>query len=125
VYKLTSTGATSSIENLGEMTNKGLEFTVKGIVVKIEDFNVEIYGNMSRNRNEVTKLNQPFFPIRFKSSAGCGFQLNRPVVLILEVACNPDGSLLLMPDGFTNRAWKHSSGSHSRNANGQPFGMFK
>jgi TonB-linked SusC/RagA family outer membrane protein len=121
-----STGATSSIENLGEMTNKGLEFTLKGLVVKSEDFNVEVYGNMSRNRNEVTKLNQPFFLLDSNpAGAPISIQLNRPIGTYFGsyYARNPDGSLLLMPNGLpqTERG-NTATGTIQRNASGQPFG---
>ena len=121
-----STGATSSIENLGEMTNKGVEFTLKGLVVKSDDFNVEVYGNMSRNRNEVTKLNQPFFLLDSNpAGAPIAIQLGRPIGTYFGsyYARNPDGSFLLMPSGLpqTERG-NTTTGTPQRNAAGQPFG---
>ena len=126
VQSAPSTGATSSIENLGEMTNKGVEFTVKGLVVKSEDFNVEVYGNMSRNRNEVTKLNQPFFLLDSNpAGAPVAVQLNRPIGTYFGsyYARNPDGSLLLQPNGLpqTERG-NTATRQPQRNSSGQPFG---
>lgn len=121
-----STGATSSIENLGEMTNKGVEFSAKALVVKSDDLNVEIYGNVSRNRNEVTKLNQPFFLLDSNpSGAPISIQLGRPIGTYFGsyYARNPDGSFLLMPSGLpqTERG-NTATGAAQRNSAGQPFG---
>lgn len=49
-------GFTSLAENLGAMTNKGWEFAVDYNVFKNRDWSVSVGGNLSLNKNEITKL---------------------------------------------------------------------
>jgi TonB-linked SusC/RagA family outer membrane protein len=49
-------GFTSLTENLGAMTNKGWEFAVNYDVLKTRDWLVSIGGNISLNKNVITKL---------------------------------------------------------------------
>lgn len=43
-------------ENLGEVVNQGFEFTVRGFVVKKEDFNIMLSVNGARNKNKLKKI---------------------------------------------------------------------
>ncbi|GAC1424726.1 MAG: TonB-dependent receptor [Flavisolibacter sp.] len=57
-----TTGFTSFINNVGNIENKGLEFTLHAMPVKVKDFTWDVYFNFSRNKNTITKLpsnNQP------------------------------------------------------------------
>jgi TonB-linked SusC/RagA family outer membrane protein len=51
-----STGASTRIENVGQLTNKGIEVMVRGVVVRKEDLDVNVTAMFSRNRNNVTSL---------------------------------------------------------------------
>jgi outer membrane receptor protein involved in Fe transport len=51
-----STGASTRIENVGQLTNKGIEIMVRGNVVRREDLDVNVTAMFSRNRNKVTNL---------------------------------------------------------------------
>jgi TonB-linked SusC/RagA family outer membrane protein len=51
-----TTGASYGYENVGEMTNKGLEFTVNAQVVNAGDFKWNVSANLSKDKNKVTKL---------------------------------------------------------------------
>jgi len=52
----TSTGFTSSIQNVGEIKNKGFEFTILGKVIEKDDFSWDTNFNMSFNDNEIIDL---------------------------------------------------------------------
>lgn len=51
-----STGFTTKTENLGEITNKGVEILLSIVPVRTNDFEWEITGNFSKNRNMLVKL---------------------------------------------------------------------
>jgi len=53
-----STGYSTFRENIGEMTNKGLELLVGGIPVSTDDFSWEVSANMSQNKNELVELTE-------------------------------------------------------------------
>lgn len=44
------------LDNIGEMTNKGIEFTINASVIDTKDFNWNTNFNIAYNKNEVTKL---------------------------------------------------------------------
>ena len=52
----TLTGYGSAIENIGEMTNKGFEFTLNGSLINNKDFKWDLSANISFDKNKVTKL---------------------------------------------------------------------
>ncbi|WP_430813403.1 SusC/RagA family TonB-linked outer membrane protein [Carboxylicivirga sp. RSCT41] len=54
-YSLT-TGTGGRMENIGEMTNKGIELEIDAELLSIRDFRVHLNANMAYNLNEVTKL---------------------------------------------------------------------
>lgn len=51
-----TTGFSSTLQNIGEMTNKGLEFTVNATAVQTKDINWHIDFNIATNHNEISKL---------------------------------------------------------------------
>ncbi|NLR60953.1 SusC/RagA family TonB-linked outer membrane protein [Chitinophaga polysaccharea] len=51
-----STGFGSVSQNVGAMANKGWEFTIKGDVVKLRNFNWYSNFNLSLNKNVITRL---------------------------------------------------------------------
>ncbi len=50
------TGYNQAIENIGEMTNKGLEFSVNALVVDAQDWKWNVTANLSKDKNKITKL---------------------------------------------------------------------
>lgn len=52
----TLTGYNSAIVNIGEMTNKGMEFTVDAKILNQNDFRWNLGANISFDKNKITKL---------------------------------------------------------------------
>lgn len=46
----------TKIENVGSMTNKGVEIALNGTPIKTKDFTWSSYGNISFNKNKITAL---------------------------------------------------------------------
>lgn len=59
-----------SVQNLGEMENKGFEFSLDGIIISTADFSWRLGGNFSANKNEVTSLGEEniYGDLSFESS---------------------------------------------------------
>ncbi|MCL3782311.1 SusC/RagA family TonB-linked outer membrane protein [Prolixibacteraceae bacterium JC049] len=53
-----STGYSKFRENIGEMTNKGIELLVGGIPIKTPDFSWEVSANFSKNKNKLVELTE-------------------------------------------------------------------
>ena len=51
-----STGGSSILMNIGELKNTGFELSVYGTPIQTKDWNLNLRGNISWNKNEVTKL---------------------------------------------------------------------
>ena len=51
-----TTGFTNKIANVGELKNKGLEFSLTLVPVQTDDFTWTVNANISHDKNEVTKL---------------------------------------------------------------------
>jgi len=51
-----TTGFTTYLENLGALTNKGFELQLSYTIVKTNDWRINLDGNVSFNKNTVTKL---------------------------------------------------------------------
>lgn len=52
----TTSGYTSTTENIGELENKGFEMTISATPILTKDFQWNISANLSLDRNKVTKL---------------------------------------------------------------------
>lgn len=52
----TTSGYTSTTENIGELENKGFELTIGATPIRTKDFEWNINANLSLDRNKVTKL---------------------------------------------------------------------
>lgn len=52
----TLTGYSAAIENIGELTNNGLEFSLSAVLLNQSDFKWDVSANLSSDRNKVTKL---------------------------------------------------------------------
>ena len=99
-----SSGGLSKFDNVGEMQNKGIEITLGGSVVKTKDFEVDANIIFSSNRNKITKLPGGSVNISnsFTAADGVGFIEGQPASIFIGriYARNPDGSLLLTPQGL-------------------------
>lgn len=126
-----STGASTRLENAGELENRGLEIMLRGIPVQGRDLSLNTTFIFSRNRNKVTKLNGPGFDIG-NGNFGAQWALEgQPLGVFYwrRYARNPDGTLLLTPQGIP-QAERGVQGNLSdpsaaqvrRDANGQPTG---
>ncbi len=102
-----STGGTTIVNNVGSMENRGLELALGGTPVKTSDFSWDVSFIYSRNRNKVLTL--PGTPgslqaISIDNAAGAPVYLleGQPAGVFYgsAYARNPDGSLLLTPQGF-------------------------
>ncbi|QNH63378.1 SusC/RagA family TonB-linked outer membrane protein [Hymenobacter sediminicola] len=124
-----SRGGSSIVENVARLTNKGVEVQLSVVPVRTADFSWDFTAIFSRNRNKIVDLVG-------SSAALIDNVTGAPVYLIngqpagvfygSAYARNPDGSLLLTPQGFPQdeRTTGQSTGAVSftpaRNADGQP-----
>lgn len=122
-----SNGASSIIDNVGEMSNKGFEVMLTGVPVKTSKFRWDASLLINRYKNKITKLynNAPF--IGFDASNTQGVLLGQPVGVyyINYFARNADGSWLLRDvNGFQLPQVERgdAAGKPQRDANGQPTG---
>ena len=74
-----STGFTSKVVNAGEMENKGVEFLLSGVPVKLKDFSWELSLNFSKNTNKVLSLPEGLDKIQLASAPFGGAYLNASV----------------------------------------------
>src|SRR5690606_42017984 len=51
-----STGFTTYKENLGDMANEGFELYLQANLKRTENLNVNLTGNLARNRNKLVKI---------------------------------------------------------------------
>lgn len=64
-----SSGGSSRIENVGDLTNKGWELGINAMPVSTKNFSWNVGGSLSRNKNEVTASSQ-VTPIALANAAG-------------------------------------------------------
>lgn len=107
-----STGFTSTVSNIGEMTNKGHEVTlsIKPIAGLVDGLSWEVFGTWAKNINEVVKITDdideltvggPFAtstypPLTIVAKEGLPFGTFRGTV----EATTPDGQAIVDGDGF-------------------------
>jgi TonB-linked SusC/RagA family outer membrane protein len=128
-----STGGSSIVNNVGSMENRGLEVVLSATPVKTTDFTWDISLIYNRNRNKVLDLpgsNGATQAISIDNAAGAPVYLlsGQPAGVFYgsAYARNPDGSLLLTPQGFpqdertTGQAVGSATFTPAREANGQP-----
>ncbi|MBD0296197.1 MAG: SusC/RagA family TonB-linked outer membrane protein [Flavisolibacter sp.] len=123
-----STGAASLVDNLGRMTNKGIELMINGTPVRKQNFNWDISLLYNRNRNKITELYQNASFIGFDAGNTQGVMLGQPVGVyyINYFAKDAQGNLLLrdvngymLPQVERGDVVKNTP---ARDANGQPVG---
>jgi TonB-linked SusC/RagA family outer membrane protein len=112
-----TTGYLSQYQNIGNMSNKGLELLVRGIPIQHRNFKWNASVIFSKNKNKVFDIPGGLltFPGGFGQVAAVeGYPLG--AFYATAFARNPDGSLLLTPAGLPQRE------TVGRNAAGQPTG---
>ena len=129
-----STGATTRIENVGQLTNTGVELLMRGAVLQKPGLNLDVTVQFSRNRNEVTDLGGTRFAIGGFTSQWAieGQPLGvfnwRAYARVLDPNGNPTDELLLTPGGLPqaergDQAKQDATGNGAlRDDNGQPEG---
>lgn len=123
-----STGASSLLDNVGAMTNKGVEVMVNAVPVQRKGFRWDVSVLFNRNRNKITELynNAPF--ISFDNSGTQGVLVGQPVgvYFVNYFARNNNGSWLLRDvNGFQLPQVERGNAATNvpqRDANGQPTG---
>lgn len=132
-----STGSATLIDNVGELTNRGFEMSVRTALVNQRDFSIDATVLFSTNRNEVTRLNDSdgdgigdAFPLA-NGNFGAQWAIEGEplgVFYWFAAARNEDGSLLLDADGLPQREQGQqdindpSSIEPLRGPDGQPTG---
>ncbi len=123
-----SNGATSLVDNIGEMTNKGFELMLTGTPVRANDFRWDASLLFNKNNNEITRLykNAGFIGLDATGTQGVleGYPVG--VYYINYYARNSDGTLLLRDvNGFKLPQVERGDAATNipaRDANGQPTG---
>mgnify|MGYP000220990919 CR=1 FL=1 len=129
-----SNGASSVIDNLGKMTNKGFEIMLTGSPLRTTNFNWNASLLINHNKNKITELYKSATFIAF-DGATQGALLGYPVGVyyVNYYARNADGSLLLkdvngykLPQVERGTVTQDAKGNlietPQRDGNGQPTG---
>ena len=123
-----SSGAGSILDNVGKMTNNGLEFMLTGTPVTTKDFKWNASFLYSSNKNKVTEVYRNATFIGFDGSNTQGILVGQPVGVyyVNYYAKNADGSLLLKDvNGFKLPQIEKGNlltGEAQRDLAGQPTG---
>jgi TonB-linked SusC/RagA family outer membrane protein len=124
-----SNGAASVLDNLGKMTNKGIELMLTGVPVNTKNLRWDISLLFNRNRNKVTEVYRNATFIGLNDPANTGVLLGYPVGVyyINYFARKADGSLLLRDvNGFMLPQVERgdaNTNTPQRDINGQPTGV--
>jgi hypothetical protein len=98
-----SRGGLTLVENVGSMENKGVEFQLSAAPLKTSDFSLDFMVIFSRNRNKILDLvGSAAIPIDNVAGVPAYLINGQPAGVFYGsgYARNPDGSLLLTPQGF-------------------------
>jgi TonB-linked SusC/RagA family outer membrane protein len=99
------TGFTTSYANIGQTSNKGVEFSISGVLFKNNDWNITAGANVNFNRGNVDKLSEGL-----QSAYGTGFfqqgvpnsdyslKVGKPVGIVMGYKM--DGKGYYTPDDF-------------------------
>jgi TonB-linked SusC/RagA family outer membrane protein len=100
-----STGGNSIVNNVGEMTNKGVEIGLNVTAIKKKDFSWDLGIIYNRNRNKITKLGSPTVAINNSAGAPVFLIEGQPASVFygFPYAKNADGSYLLTPQNLPQR----------------------
>lgn len=100
-----STGFNSRLENVGTMTNKGLELMVRAVPVQTRDFGWKLTATYSKNKNEVQGIEGGL--IRLPKSFGISVARNGEPLGVIDgfyYARDENGEILLDAKGWPSRA---------------------
>jgi hypothetical protein len=97
-----SQGGTTLVDNVGEMTNKGIELSVNVNPIRTKNFNWDVYGVFNNNKNVITKLGSPFIQLATVSGAPAYLIEGQPTTVFFTTfyAAAADGSHLLNKFGL-------------------------
>lgn len=127
VVRAATSGGTSIIDNVGNMTNKGIEIGINVDLIKKKDFSWNAGIIYNRNRSKIEKLGTGMLAITTVTGA--------PIYLIegeapsvfwaIPYARDTNGELILNAQGFPQREKGVQNGAYytpQRDAQGQPTG---
>jgi len=99
-----TSGYTAKTENIGEITNKGIELSLTVIPVKTKDLEWQIFANFSKNKNLLVKLTAGLdqIPLGGTSSLTYVARPGYPLGLFEGTvpATAPDGSIIVNAQGL-------------------------
>jgi TonB-linked SusC/RagA family outer membrane protein len=119
-----STGGTSKLDNIGTMTNKGIELSMGGSVIKTRDWGWDVNLIYSRNRNLVSSLGTPRIQIANASGAPVWHVEGQAASVFYGTyfARDSNGQPLLTADGqFYQERGDANTNIAFRDGNGVPF----
>lgn len=125
-----STGGTSTIDNVGSMENKGFELALTGQVIKTKDFNWDVTLMYNRNRNQITKLGSPTVAISNSAGAPSFLIEGQPASVFygFYYARDNNGNYFLTTQNLPQRERGTQttllSSTPTKGADGQPSGTF-
>lgn len=109
-----STGFSSRVENVGTMTNKGIELALTAGIVNTADFQWRTTATFARNRNVVDGIEGGL--LRLPSSFGISVARNGEPLGVLDgfyFARDESGNIVLDANGWPSRA-KDADGNNDR-----------
>ncbi|MCD2425731.1 SusC/RagA family TonB-linked outer membrane protein [Niabella pedocola] len=111
-----STGFTAQTQNLGKITNKGVEIALNLVPVQTNDWNWEVFANYSRNKNKLEELVAGLDQISLGGTGSIGFVARPGYPLGLfegtVVETDPQGRVVVNAQGLPNmKAEKEVLGS--------------
>ena len=68
-----TTGFTSVLQNFGDMENSGLEFSIHGELLRTSDYDLSLDFTLTKQSNEITKLESPIIDWAFRREEGRDF----------------------------------------------------
>jgi len=99
-----TTGYTLQTQNLGEITNKGIEISANFIPVKTKDFQWEIFANFTKNNNLLVKLTTGLDEVVLGGTGSMPFVARPGMELGLfkgnVVDTDPDGHVIVNATGL-------------------------
>ena len=115
-----STGFATQNQNVGEMTNKGIELLIRANVVSTNDFKWTLFATFSTNRNEVNGIEGD--KLALPKSFGVSVAQNGEAIGSFDgfyFARDANGEILLDANGLPSRA-QDTDGANDRKIIGNP-----
>lgn len=119
-----SSGGTARLDNIGTMTNKGIELALGASLVKKADWGWDVNLVYSRNRNQVSKLGSPRIQIANATGAPVWHVEGEPASVFFGTyfARDANGNPLLNSAGqFYQERGNATTNEPFRDINGEPF----